>query len=187
LDHSVLNLEIDDQITKEQTKMKPLSITIAVNSDTREILGAQVSQVPAFGLLAKKSVAKYGYRESTHFDSAKEILEKISSTIHPKALIKSDQHKSYPILVKEIFPKAKHKTHKGRKGTVSGQGELKKQIYDPIFAINHICATLRDNLSVLVRKSWAVTQKAERLQDYLEMVIYFHNHLYLPYKRVHKY
>ena len=44
--------------------MKPLSITVVVDSDTRMILQANVSQIPAFGHLAKKSKRKYGKRNS---------------------------------------------------------------------------------------------------------------------------
>lgn len=41
--------------TFEHTKMKPLSITIAVIKQRRLVLGAEVSSMPAKGLLARKS------------------------------------------------------------------------------------------------------------------------------------
>jgi hypothetical protein len=57
------HFEFDDMETFEHTKLKPLSVTLAVQYQTRRILGFQVSQMPAKGLLAQKAFEKYGYRE----------------------------------------------------------------------------------------------------------------------------
>ena len=59
----VTAMQFDDLITIEHTKLKPLSITIAVDKDRRFVLAAEVSTIPAFGLLADKSRKKYGYRK----------------------------------------------------------------------------------------------------------------------------
>ena len=42
------HLQFDDLITKEKTKLKPLSITVAVDGERRFILEANVSQIAAF-------------------------------------------------------------------------------------------------------------------------------------------
>jgi hypothetical protein len=49
-------MQMDDLITKENSKLKPLSASIAVDEDRRLILGAEVSEIPAFGHLAKHAV-----------------------------------------------------------------------------------------------------------------------------------
>ena len=43
----VFNIQIDDLITKENSKLKPLSVSIAVDEDNRKILALEVSQIPA--------------------------------------------------------------------------------------------------------------------------------------------
>ena len=48
----VENMQFDDLITLEHTKMKPLSVSLAVDKKRRFILGAEVSRIPAFGHLA---------------------------------------------------------------------------------------------------------------------------------------
>ena len=58
------SVQIDDLITSEHTKMKPVSVSVAVDKKTRMILALEVSKIPAFGHLAKKSRRKYGYRKS---------------------------------------------------------------------------------------------------------------------------
>ena len=58
----VSEIQFDDLETIEHTKLKPLSVTMAVERSSREKLGFKVAQMPAKGLLAKKSVKKYGFR-----------------------------------------------------------------------------------------------------------------------------
>jgi len=176
----VTQMQFDDLISSEHTKMKPLSITIAVNSKNREILGLRVSKIPAFGLLAKKSRKKYGYRKSTHIQEADILFKSIKEAISDNVLIESDQHKRYPELVKKYFPAAQHKRYKGKRGAVVGQGELKKTTYDPLFVINHTCAMLRANINRLIRKTWCTTKKAEMLQNHLDIFMLFYNKIYLP-------
>lgn len=56
-------MEFDDLETFEHTKLKPLSVTMAVESKTRRILGVRVSQMPARGAITKLSIKKYGKRK----------------------------------------------------------------------------------------------------------------------------
>ena len=48
------HLQFDDLITTEHTKLKPLSILIAVDAKRRFILGAEVSVIPARHIFSKK-------------------------------------------------------------------------------------------------------------------------------------
>jgi hypothetical protein len=98
----VFNMQIDDLITKENAKLKPLSISIVVDEDRHLILGAEVSEIPAFGHLAKQSVKKYGKRK--------------------------DEHQSYPRFISGYFPKAKHMKFPSERSCVVGQSELKKTL-----------------------------------------------------------
>ena len=52
----------DEMETFEHTKMKPLSIALAVEQGTRRILAVEVASMPAKGLLAARSRTKYGPR-----------------------------------------------------------------------------------------------------------------------------
>ncbi len=168
-------VQFDDLITSEHTKMKPLSVSIMVEEKSRLIAGAEVSVIPAFGLLAEKSVDKYGYRKSTHREALERLFEKVQHSIDPEAAFKTDKHESYPEFVENYFPEATHKTYKGRKASVTGQGELKKSRFDPLFAINHACAMFRANISRLVRRTWSTTKDATMLQKHLNIYINYHN------------
>ena len=178
--NKVTHMQFDDQITKEKTKLKPLSISVAMDVNRRYILGAKVSQIPAFGHLARRSRKKYGKRYSNHREKLDELFKEIKDSISPNAIIESDEHKNYLPAVRKHFKSADYKQYKSEKGCIAGQGELKKVRHDPIFGIDHTLAILRDNISTLVRRTWCTTQDPRRLQGHLEMFICFYNQYYLP-------
>ena len=171
----VTHLQFDDLITIEHTKLKPLSISMAIDAKTRKFLDVQVSQIPAFGHLAEKSVKKYGRRKSRHKEGLRELFKTIKDVVAEMALIESDEHKLYPSFVKDYFPHSSHKRYKGGRGCVAGQGELKRLHYDPLFTLNHNFAMLRANINRLIRKTWCTTKDPSMLQRHLLIYINYHN------------
>ena len=169
------SIEFDDLITKERTKMLPLTISSAIDPDTRRILALEVGKIPAFGHLARDSRKKYGFRPNEMPQTLDRMFKKIKNSVHEYALIKSDKHHLYAQYVEDYFPNAVYQQFKSNKGCVAGQGEMKKTKNDPIFYINHTFAMLRDNINRLVRRSWCVTQDIKMLQHHLEIYIKFHN------------
>jgi len=172
-------MQMDDLVTKEQTKLKPLSVTIAIDVDRKYILAMKVSKIAAFGHLAKIAVKKYGKRISNYNQIADALVKSLKPFIAPHALVETDEHRSYPIFFKKYLPEIEHLSYKGEKACVVGQGEMKKNGQDPLFYINHTCAMLRDNLARLLRRSWCLSQKAEMLQNHLDIFTYFYNQIYL--------
>jgi len=171
----LVHIQIDDLITIEHTKMKPLSISLIVEAKSRFILGIDVSQIPAFGHLAKKSVDKYGHRKSHHLQTLDRMFEKYAPFISDSALVESDEHKFYPIVIKKYLPKTEHVAYKSERGCVVGQGELKKVKYDPLFWVNQTCAMLRANINRLIRKTWCTTKDPAMLLNHLMIYQMYHN------------
>ena len=177
--HPATEMQFDDVETFEHTKCKPLSITLAVESGTRRILGFRVSQIAAKGPLAAIAFKKYGPRESTRSQARQDLFAELRNLVSETAVIKSDQDPHYPPDVKLFFPKGEHLNFKGRKGAVTGQGELKKIGFDPIFSLNHTAAMLRANMNRLFRRTWCTTKKPERLACHLMLYSVFHNEMLL--------
>jgi hypothetical protein len=173
------NIQIDDLITKENSKLKPLSVTIVVDEDRRRILNMEVSQIPAFGHLAKLAVKKYGIRKDEHFEGPTRTFQKISHVVSAEVRIKSDEHQRYPGFISTYLPKAQHLTFKSERAYVAGQGELKKVHFDPLFVVNHTCAILRANVNRLIRKTWCTTKDPKRLKDHLDIFMYYYNEVIL--------
>ena len=168
-------VEFDDLETFEHTKCKPLSVTLAVESGTRRILGAEVSSMPANGHLAERSREKYGRRRDRRKKAREKLFSQIQCLVHSDAIFKSDEHPHYPSSVKKYFPQAKHVFYKSRRAASSGQGELKKGGFDPLFSLNHTCAMLRANINRLIRKTWCTTKRADRLRAHLMIYAHYHN------------
>ncbi len=168
-------MEFDDLETFEHSKFKPLSVPLAVESGTRRILGFEVARMPAKGKLAALSRKKYGPRPDERYKARQRLFQRIKPWVANEALIKSDQNPHYEKTVKKHFPKATYETHKGRRGCVVGQGELKKIGFDPLFSLNHTCAMLRANINRLFRRTWCTTNKPERLEDHIYIYAAFHN------------
>lgn len=168
-------VQFDDQETFEHTKCKPLSITLAVDSRSRRILGFEVSQMPAKGHLVKISLKKYGKRKDERAAARKRLFETLKPLVLPDALFKSDENPHYPKDLKKAFPKCVHQTFKGERGSIVGQGELKKVRFDPLFSLNHTCAMTRANMNRLFRRTWCTTKLPERLADHFAIYAVYHN------------
>lgn len=167
-------IEFDDLETFEHSKCKPLSVTLAVQARTRRILGLEVSSMPAKGLLVEKA-RKYGYRPDGRTKAREELFRSLKALVHEEAVIKSDSNPSYPRAVKRHFPQARHVIYLSRKGSLAGGGELKVGGFDPLFSLNHTCASLRMNVTRLLRKTWYTTKKMDRLRAHLFLYAHFHN------------
>jgi hypothetical protein len=131
--------------------------------------------MPAKGHLAQKALRKYGPRPDDRPRGRKLLLATLTGLVEPEALIKSDDNPHYPRDVKLFFKSASHVTWKGRRGAITGQGELKKGGFDPLFSLNHTFAKLRADTNRLIRKTWCTTKKAERLRYHLAIVSLYHN------------
>lgn len=171
----VTEVQFDDLITIEHTKCKPLAISLAVEAGKRRILGFEVSIIPASGPLAARSRLKYGPRPNERPQALEALFEKIKPVLAAGVSFRSDKDPLYSRILKRIFPEADHHRHRGVRGCISGQGEMKKLKYDPLFSLNQTCAMLRANINRLFRRTWCTTKKVECLRRHLAVYMEFHN------------
>ena len=168
-------IEFDDLETFEHSKCKPLSVTLAVEHKTRRILDFEVSQMPAKGKLVGIAFRKYGPRKDHRFQGRSNLFSRLQKLVVEDAEIKSDENPHYPHTVRTYFPQATHVSFKGQRGSITGQGELKRVRFDPLFSLNHTCAMFRANVNRLFRKTWCTTKKPERLSAHLSIYALYHN------------
>jgi transposase-like protein len=172
-------LQFDEMESIEHTKLKPLTIALAVDEGYR-ILGAKVGSIPAKGLLADISLKKYGPRDNESTLKTTELFLELKSKLlcYPN-LIKSDLKPSYGKLVRDHFPKVPYEPSlsRGNKEKLREQKHLKqeKQCFDPMFALNHRCAMLRADIKRLTRRSWCTTKLKEHLERHLHLYIAYNN------------
>ena len=168
-------IEFDDLETTEHSKLKPVSVTLAVEHRSRRILAFKVARMPAKGPLAAASFKKYGWRKDERPQARALLFKEIRPLLATGATFKSDENPHYVNDVKKYLPYVAHETFKGRKGCVTGQGELKRGGFDPLFSLNHTCAMLRANVNRLFRKTWCTTKKPERLAFHVALYAFYHN------------
>lgn len=165
----------DEMETFEHSKCKPLTIAVAVDEKSRRILSLDVAQMSPKGHLVEIARKRYGRRPDRRKFALRKMVIAIKESSPGLKTLKSDESPRYAPLVKRHFPKIHYQQFKGRRGCVVGQGELKAGGRDPLFALNHTCAMVRDNLKRLSRRTWCTTKKPERLQDLLDLYQWFHN------------
>jgi transposase-like protein len=165
-------VEFDDLETFEHSIAKPLSVTLAVESGSRRILAIAVSSMP----LRPSRAHLYPRRPDQRSLGRKSLLKELMSLTSPKNLvIKSDSNPHYTNDIGQHFPYAIHKRFLGKRGALTGQGELKKLRFDPLFSLNHTCAMLRANINRLFRKTWCTTKRKDRLLAHLLIYANYHN------------
>ena len=172
---SIRKVQFDEMETFEHTKLKPLSIAVAVNPENRKILGVRVSEMPAKGPNAARSRRKYGQRRDMRKQAMQELLKEVKPALAQNAVLTSDKKTSYPGWLREVNPNWNHVRVKGRRPCNVGMGELKEGVYDPLFCLNHTCAMIRDSVKRLARRNWCTTKKLENLQNHLDLYRDFHN------------
>ncbi len=185
-EQNITEVQFDDMETFEHTKCKPISITIAVDKKTRRILGVECSQMPAKGLLSKKARLKYGYRKDERSEARTRLFKKLKTLIRKDCIFHSDKNPHYSADIKKHFKYHEHKTFKGKRGCVVGQGELKRGGFDPIFSLNHTCAMIRDNLKRMSRRTWCTTKKIQDLNNHLALYTIYHNEFLIKATKSHQ-
>jgi transposase-like protein len=180
-------VQFDEMETFEHTKYKPLAIALAVNSRNRQILGIEVNSMPPKKKLDEKALKKYGERENKRPEGIRNLLETIKPFLTKNAELYSDKCPIYPKIVQEVFDEdpnfeITHKQTLGGRSSIVGQGELKQKEFDPIFALNHTAAMIRDNVGRLVRRSWKISKRAVYLAHHLHVYIAYHNEMLIHKK-----
>ncbi len=172
---NITEVVFDEMESFEHTKLKPLTIPLAVENRTRKILAVEVGRIAAKGTLAQLSRKKYGFRKCERRRSLNRLFKGLETIPQQSCTLFSDESWHYPSIVKRHKPNSIHRTFKGRKAAIIGQGEMKKGGYDPLFSLNQTAAMLRDNIKRLTRRTWCTTKRVDRLLDFLNMYAFYHN------------
>jgi len=165
----------DELITFEHTHLKPISVAVMCCANQRDIIGFGLAQIPANGLIAKRSKEKYGPRADRSGGMRRRVLRELKPYVAPDACFTTDEHKRYANEIKSLYPESTHVQHPSVRGSLTGQGELKRTGFDPLFKINHTMAMLRDNIKRLARCTWCTTKRMDALEDILAIYMHFHN------------
>ncbi len=173
----ITEIVFDEMESFEHTKLKPLTIPLAVEKHTRKILAYDVGKIAAKGPLARLSIKKYGKIKCQRRKVLDSLFRQLHHVAHPRCNFSSDESPHYPGTLRRYFKDAQHQQFKGRSASIVGQGEMKKGGFDPLFSLNQTAAMIRDNIKRLTRRTWCTTKRIDRLSDYLAIYAFYHNQI----------
>lgn len=176
------HVQWDELLSFEHTRLKPLSVAVMSAVGDRCILAYGVASIPASGLIAKRAREKYGKRRNRSAGMRKRVLNDASTLLSPTVLIESDEHIRYAAEISQVLPAATHMQHPSVRGSLTAQGELKRTGFDPLFAINHTLAMMRDNIKRFARRTWCTTKRQSALDDIIAIYVHYHNTRLIPPK-----
>ena len=163
-------------------RFKPLTVAAIVHHDSFFIAGIAVGKMPARMAVnaARREerdaiAAAEGKRPSETKRVVTEALSWLApdkSELHPRdepgGLLRSDFKTGYPAIARAILPNhALHRT----------SSKDKRGPSNPLFAINHGFAMMRDTISRLVRRSWCASKHQKRLSQHLWVWVCFRNYV----------
>ena len=157
---------------EERRNTRPLSIPVLIESETRFIVWAESAPIRPRGTMTPKrlkaiqeSEIRHGIRKDTSRRSVRRTLERGAELAKgsERVLLQTDEKSSYPGTARRCFGRdrlAHEKTN----------SKLVRATWNPLFAINHEEAVMRDLMGRLRRESWLVSKK----RRYLDLALHVH-------------
>ena len=179
-DEPFTKLQWDELMTFEHTRLNRLSVPVMVCEQHRRILGFRVAQIPASGLIAQRSREKYGPRRNLSGYARRDLLKSLAPHIASQATVTCDEHPRYREELEAALTDVNVIQYHSVRGSLTGQGELKRTGLDSLFTVNHTLAMLRDNIKRLTRRTWCTTKRQSALEDVIAIYIHFHNSRLIP-------
>lgn len=170
-------VHFDEMETFEHTKLKPVTVAIAVHAGSGALLAARVETMAYKGRLAHVAFRKYGPRVDRSGLAIQTVLEAVKTVAHPDLVLVTDDSPKYPRRVRRTLPTV---THRAVRRVPPVLAQRRRNVDDPLFALNVTAAKLRSDLSRLSRKTWVTTKKLDRLQAHLDFYVAWHNGYRLP-------
>lgn len=169
------HIEFDEMETYEHSIGKPISMAIAVDSESGKIIDINAASIKFHTKGKHRYLLKYGDRPSLRRTAIQSTLQTISLIASKNAKIVTDSKGDYGLLIKKWVDGAKHikKTRKPPRDLSVTTHRRNKE--DDMWRINHTCAKLRHDLVRLGRKTWSTTKAMWALQAHLYLYIAFNN------------
>jgi IS1 family transposase len=172
----VTSVQFDEMLSFEHTRLKPLSIAIAVQRKEHRVIDIKVAESHYQGRLSAIALFKYGPRLDKSHEARKKVLETLQSQVQTTCHITTDAKPQYKTEVSEYVPSARLFQINNRGGRLRRLLQSRRRnIKDPMFELNLVAAKIRHNLSRMARKVWVTTKRADRLQKHLMLFIAYHN------------
>lgn len=172
----VTEVQFDEMLSFEHTRLRPLSIALAVEKKSYQVLDIGVAQSHYQGRLSSIALKKYGPREDKSYEAREKVFKTLNSLVQSTCHIITDAKPHYRTEIKNHIPRATLSQVKNRGNRLAQLLKAKRQNKeDSMFELNLIAARIRHDLSRMARKVWVTTKKAENLQRHLMLFVAYQN------------
>jgi hypothetical protein len=172
------SFQLDELETFEHSRrLAPLTVPVLIDRVSRFVLDARVAPLPARGDLRPSDRRRKLVRESTlgkrksgSRAAVAACFEQLAKATRGRmgGLVQTDRKSSYRRIVRDLLPGWAHERFSSK---------LERSPGNPLFAINHTLAMLRDGLSRLVRRTWAGPKRASALDHHVWIWIAWRNYV----------
>lgn len=172
--------QMDEMETFETDRLvRPVTVPVLIESRSLFVVHAETAPLPPRGRLdAYRQLRKlrderlYGRRKSGSRAAVESTLLRLKRSLGALTVIdiRTDRKSSYRKLIREHLW--------GRLAShVQISSKARRNRSNPLFAINHTLAMMRDGISRLVRRSWGASKLRRRLDDHLWIWIAYRNYV----------
>lgn len=171
--------QFDEMETFEHTRLKPLSVAIAVrskflptgkrNQHYSEIIDIKVATMNSHGHNSAIAQQIYGVRPDTRQQACEDVLKTVAKCQRQgdTLTIRTDAKRAYITSVQKILPLAVHQAVVSR-ATPSTTS-------NPMFPFNVVAGKIRHDMSRMARRSWVTTKSIKALEAHLDLYIAWNN------------
>ena len=176
--------QLDELETYEgDRRLAPVTVPVLIHQVSQLTLDAQPGRIAARGNLTphheerkKRKEQEHGRRTSESASVVEHCLLtlKVVLKTSSESVLRTDEKRLYTALLRRLSIPIQHeKTNSKEPRTTS----------NPLFAINHTFATMRDGVSRLVRRSWGVSKQRQRLKSHLDFYLAWRNYVRRRFNR----
>lgn len=174
------SFSLDELETYEHDRrLKPLTVPVLIHRATRFLVHVETADLPARGSLRPTDAARKTAQENRggrRISGSKQAVEsciaalKVCHAPHQFLQLVVDQKKSYPPIIRRHF---------GNRisALIRESSKTKRNTLNPMFPMNHMLAMLRDQISRLVRRTWAASKRQSALRDHLWTFLAWRNYV----------
>ena len=174
------SFSLDEAETFERDRrLEPVTLPVLIERGSRFLLHVETAALPArkttSPALEKRKhelALARGPRRNGSNAAVERCFEVLRDHTGPERRVDvvTDLKSTYPNLLKKVFEKRKlaHLTTSSKE---------KRNVKNPLFAINHTLAMLRDGVSRLVRRTWCHAKLRERLQLHVWIYVAWRNYV----------
>jgi len=164
-------VQFDELQTFEHTRLKPVSIAVAIRVKTGEVIDVDVAMMSSFGAMVRRTRELYPEWRETRRGARESVFRSVAKCAKPGVTIKTDESRHYPPIIDRLVPGARIEQHlsPGNDDHPCPDG------FDPMFKLNHLFAKMRQDMSRLFRSTWATTKTLAGLYNHLMLYIAWQN------------